>query len=90
MELVHDPKTNEFSTLIEGQKCIVHYTVLASDVIDIDHVFVPRAIEGKGVARHMMEQVVQFLEHNKIKTETSCEYAKKFFDDDRYRKYLNK
>ncbi|HYD03016.1 MAG TPA: GNAT family N-acetyltransferase [Alphaproteobacteria bacterium] len=90
MELTHDPKTNEFSALVEGQKCIVHYIVIDSNTLDIDHVFVPRTLQGKGVARQMMEQVVRFLEHNKVKVETSCEYAKKFFDDDRYRKYLNK
>lgn len=89
MEVTHDSKTREFSLLVEGQKCIIHYTVIDNNTIDIDHTFVPRAIRGGGIARQMMEQVVKFLEHNKIKVETSCSYAVKFFDDDRYRKYLN-
>jgi predicted GNAT family acetyltransferase len=90
MEISHDSKSREFSALVEGQKCIVHYTVIDNNTIDIDHTFVPRAIRNKGVARSMMEQIIKFLEHNNIKVNPTCSYAQKFFDDDRYRKYLVK
>ncbi len=88
MNVIHDKNNNTFYIEIDGKRALTHYTVVDKKVIDFDHTFVPPEFRSKGIARLLFEEIVKYLEEHNIKVLVSCWYAERFFNDEKYRKYL--
>ena len=70
----HDPNKGRFSTIVEGQRCLLDYR-LAGTTMTIVHTEVPSAVGGHGIAGELMEAAIQAARANGWKIVPACSYA---------------
>lgn len=93
MGMVKHNKSEHFFYLIEdGKECRAEYTFKdgSTNIIDLYHTFVPEELGGRGYARVLMEEVVEFLKENNLKIIPTCSYAAKFFSKPEFEHYVAK
>ncbi|MGN6091852.1 GNAT family N-acetyltransferase [Luteibacter sp. SG786] len=78
LEIIHDSKAQAFSTVVDGYRCEVDYT-LQGDVMTITHTGVPDPVGGRGIANLLTRFAVQVAEANKWKIRPACSYAATWF-----------
>jgi len=78
LEIIHDSKAHTFSTVVDGHRCEVDYT-LQGDVMTITHTGVPDPVGGRGIANVLTRFAVQVAEANKWKIRPACSYAATWF-----------
>jgi uncharacterized protein len=83
----HDASAHRFTTEVEGQHAVLHYTI-SGDVMTITHTGVPRAIGGRGVAGELMRAALSTARNAGWKVIPVCSYAAAYMarhpkDDDK-------
>lgn len=70
----HIESKSRFETVIEGQTAFVQY-VINNDVFDITGTFVPKELEGRGIASKLVGFAYSYAKDNHYSLKGSCSYA---------------
>lgn len=70
----HFPERNRFEALIEGSTAFVEYTII-DGIFDITGTFVPKELEGRGIASRLVSQAYDFAKEHNYSLKGSCSYA---------------
>lgn len=63
----------------------ITYVYINPQAINVNHTFVDPSLRGEGVARKLMDKVVEYAKENNLKIKPTCSYAVKVFP--RYPEY---
>ncbi len=63
----------------------ITFVYINKETINVNHTFVDPSLRGGGVARKLMDKVVEFAIENNLKIKPTCSYAVKVFP--RYPEY---
>ncbi|MGS0973511.1 MAG: GNAT family N-acetyltransferase [Candidatus Izemoplasmataceae bacterium] len=63
----------------------ITFVYINKEAINVNHTFVDPSLRGGGVARKLMDKVVEFAIENNLKIKPTCSYAVKVFP--RYPEY---
>ena len=73
-KIVHQPELRLFKTELEGRVAFVEYRLL-DNCFDIVRTFVPKPIEGRGIASALVKMAYDYASQNGWKPIASCSYA---------------
>ncbi|MDT8409114.1 MAG: GNAT family N-acetyltransferase [Wenzhouxiangellaceae bacterium] len=73
-EIRHDPEDNRFIAEIDDHECQLDYT-LDDDVITMTRVFVPPALEGRGIAADITKTALDHAREQNLRVIPSCPYV---------------
>lgn len=74
MEPAVERHPRHFETVVEGQPCRLDYR-LQDNVMEIDHVGVPRPVEGRGIASALMREAMDTAREEGWRVRAHCSYA---------------
>jgi predicted GNAT family acetyltransferase len=63
----------------------ITYVFINPQAINVNHTFVDPSLRGQGIARKLMDKVVEFAKEEGLKIKPTCSYAVKVFP--RYPEY---
>jgi len=63
-----------------GREAIMTYRKSGPDTIVVNHTRVTKGNEGKGLARILYRQMVEFARENELKVEPTCSYVVAMFE----------
>ena len=78
MSIKHDPSSQEFTTIRDGQSAELAYARPSDDVIDFTHTFVDEALRGQGLADELARAALAFAREQKLKVKTTCTFMADF------------
>ena len=70
----HIEKKCRFEAVVDGQTAFVQYT-LTNEVFDITGTFVPKELEGRGIASRLVGFAYAYAKENHYSLKGSCSYA---------------
>ncbi len=73
-EVIHNLAASRFETTVDGQLSIADYRI-QGDVMDMPHTFVPKALEGKGIAAQLVAAAIAYAQAKGLKVRPSCSYV---------------
>jgi len=73
-EIRRNAAANRFETVVEGQNCVLEYG-LDGGVLAIDHVFVPEAVGGRGIAAALTKAALDTARAEGWRIVANCPYA---------------
>ena len=82
--MTHDESRQEFTTVVEGARCLLQYR-LSGTVMTIVHTEVPPELEGHGIAGDLMRAALETARRNGWRVLPACSYARWFLR--RHREY---
>lgn len=74
----HDLNEQKFYAVINNEEAFVSYCLPDTGRIHFITTFVPFQSRGKGVARRLVEEAMNFAKENNLAISTSCWYIKNF------------
>src|SRR5580692_11368882 len=74
IEIDHDVAAHHFTTLVDGQRAVLEYTI-AAGVMTITHTGVPQPIEGRGIAAALMRKALETAAAHGWRIVPACSYA---------------
>ncbi|EAT35754.1 AAEL012108-PA [Aedes aegypti] len=82
----HDHQNSEFAVHLHDSKAFVSYTYdQRKNRISIDHTEVPSVFQGKGVGKKLVEAALQHAIKENMKITFVCEFAQKYYNDNKGR-----
>ncbi len=73
-EVIHNLAASRFEVSVDGQLSIADYR-MHGDVMDMPHTFVPKALEGKGIAAQLVAAAMTHAQAKGLKVRPSCSYV---------------
>lgn len=73
-QIIHLQEDNRFEVKIGEDTAYVEYT-LHSESLDIEHTFVPKPMEGQGLAAALVKSAYDYALANHLKPLATCSYA---------------
>lgn len=70
----HEPERNRFVVEVDGEQCVVNYQ-RDGGILRVLSTRVPRAVEGRGIAAALTEQVLQFAADEGLQVDPVCSYT---------------
>lgn len=70
----HNPQTHRFVLAKDGETAYVEY-VLNEDSLDITHTFVPKSLEGQGIASALVKEAYDYALGKGLWPKATCSYA---------------
>ena len=70
----HDIAAQRFHTTVDGSEAYLDYRI-DGHVLDIRHTFVPRPVEGRGIAAALVRTALEYARSRGWKVLPSCWYA---------------
>lgn len=74
MNIQLNQEKNRFETTVEGHLCVLDYT-LEDDVISLNHVGVPNAVAGRGIAGELTRHALDHARGQNWKVRPNCPYV---------------
>lgn len=72
--LKHDKALSQISVEIEGHIALVEYD-LRDGMLDIVHTYVPKPLEGRGIASELVRATYDYAREQDVKPVATCSYA---------------
>jgi predicted GNAT family acetyltransferase len=79
MDIAHDPAGHVFQTTVDGQRCVLEYSI-GGKVVTITHTRVPQPVEGRGIASALMTAAMHAARSEGWKVIPACSYASAWMD----------
>lgn len=73
-EINHLPETRRFEICIGGETAYEEYIPFEGG-IDLAHTFVPKSLEGQGVAAALVRAALDYARIHQLKVKASCSYV---------------
>lgn len=83
MEIQHNNQSEKGSfKALENNKEIgtLNYRWKGDNIISVDHTEVIPEFEGKGIAKELLMEAVEFARQKSLKIQPNCSYAKRVFE----------
>lgn len=77
--VIHDNKVNRFEIFESGQIAYLQYEE-KEDSIDFVHTFVPKQLEGQGIANALAEAGLNYAKREQLKVIPSCSFIKTYIE----------
>ncbi|MEG2150643.1 MAG: GNAT family N-acetyltransferase [Bacteroidaceae bacterium] len=77
--VIHDNKVNRFEIFESGQIAYLQYEE-KEDTIDFVHTFVPKQLEGQGIANALAEAGLNYAKREQLKVIPSCSFIKTYVE----------
>ncbi|MEG1839558.1 MAG: GNAT family N-acetyltransferase, partial [Bacteroidaceae bacterium] len=77
--VIHDNKVNRFEIFESGQIAYLQYEE-KEDTIDFVHTFVPKQLEGQGIANALAEAGLNYAKREQLKVIPSCSFIKTYIE----------
>src|SRR5690554_513090 len=74
MDIIHDKENCRFYVIVNQQEAFVKYT-LTSDTMDVFSTYVPKELEGKGIASSLVKYAYEYADSLHLRPVGSCSYA---------------
>ncbi len=74
LEIRHNEAAQRFEARVEGWLCRADYRRV-DDVLHLVHTEVPPALEGRGIAAHLVKEALDFAEAQGLKVRPRCSYV---------------
>lgn len=74
LDIRHDPSAGRFEALVEGHRCVLDYT-LDGRVASMNHVGVPEAVGGRGIAGKLTRHALDWARENRYRVAPRCPYV---------------
>lgn len=85
MEIIKENNVFYIGESLEDAKAKISYEVLDDKTISIDHTWVDSSLQGQGIAKKLMDELIQWAREEKLQVAATCSYAvKQFARDKRY------
>jgi predicted GNAT family acetyltransferase len=78
-DIVRNAAADRFETTVEGALCVLDYS-LADGVLTIDHVGVPDAVGGRGIAAALTQAALDTARREGWRVVPNCGYAAAWID----------
>lgn len=75
----HDEKRQHFEIFIEGCVAYIEYE-LKDKSMDITHTFVPKPLEGRGLAAALTEGALEYAREEGLTVIPTCPYTKAYIE----------
>lgn len=77
-KIQHDTQRQKFFLLIDGRESYLSYQQRDA-AIDIQHTVVATADRGKGIAKDLVLEALNYAKENQLKVIPTCSYVEDFF-----------
>lgn len=74
-ELVRNEQKKRFEVEAEGHTAFIEYMIDNDGIMYLTHTEVPRALEGKGVGKYIVEKSLNYLKDNGFKLAPLCPFV---------------
>lgn len=75
----HRPESNRFETEVDGQTCVLDYR-LTQDTASFDRVYVPKPVEGRGIAAAITRAALDHARTAGWKIIPKCPYVRAWIE----------
>lgn len=75
--VTHDRAAGRFEALVDGQRCVLDYRLVGS-VAHIHHTEVPAALQGRGLAAALVQQVLAQVRVLGWRVRPLCSYVRAY------------
>lgn len=75
MNIKHEGNVFYIGDNVEYTKAEMTYKDTDEDIIIIDHTLVSKELEGQGIGKKLLEEVVKYARENNLKVMATCSYA---------------
>lgn len=79
LAIQHEPSTQRFVAIVEGQECVIDYH-LSGTMMTITHTIVPASLGGRGIAGDLTRFALQTARQQGWKVLAECSYAEAFLN----------
>jgi len=77
MRVIDNKEESRFETEVDGHSAIIEYSVMPN-ILSLNHTVVDKALQGKGVAKEMVEKVLLQIEQRGLRVIPRCPFIKKY------------
>ena len=74
IDVVRNEAANRFEAIVDGMPCVLEYE-LYGDVLAIDHVLVPDAVGGRGIAGELTRTALETARREHWRVVPNCPYV---------------
>jgi predicted GNAT family acetyltransferase len=74
----HQMDREQFVVTLENEIAVLKYRVIADNVVDFCHTYVPGEARGKGLAEQLVHKGLAWAKAQEYKVTASCWYVEKF------------
>jgi predicted GNAT family acetyltransferase len=79
IDIHHLPEHNRFEALVEGQSCVLDYTLSAGRMV-IRHTGVPSAVGGRGIGGALVQAAMEWARAAGLRVLPRCSYASAYLE----------
>ncbi len=72
--VTHNEQKNCFETECDGFRAVLQYRPFEGGVV-FTHTYVPKPIEGRGVAASLVKNALAYCRENNLKVKAGCSYV---------------
>jgi predicted GNAT family acetyltransferase len=73
--VIHNRAASRFEVQVDGSMCVVEYR-LSGQVMHMTHTLVPSAVEGRGIAAHLVRHALEWARQEHLKVDPICSYVR--------------
>ncbi|KAK3577332.1 hypothetical protein CHS0354_008426 [Potamilus streckersoni] len=92
----HDKKIMEFyiklseDGKVSEEKAVLQYSFVRKGIVDLEHTEVPPLFRGRGIAKILAREALDYFVKENIKMKLSCTYLQKYVRENPLPQYLEK
>jgi len=77
-EITHNREKQRFELQVDEHKAMVKYNLVQPDVWSLNHTFVPRQLEGRGIGSELVRQVLAHCRNHGIRIIPVCPFIEAY------------
>jgi len=76
LDIQLDKPSGKFEAVVEGERCVLEFSLEEiGKVISMDHVRVPKAVGGRGIAGKLTRHALDWASEQDLKVRPRCPYV---------------
>lgn len=79
LDIQLDRDAGRFETSVEGHLCILEFGI-DGDVVSMNHVGVPQAVGGRGIAGRLTRHALDWAEGQNLRVRARCPYVERWIE----------
>ncbi len=74
LDIQLDRGAGRFEALVEGHSCVLDFSI-DGDVVSMNHVGVPKAVGGRGIAGQLTRYALDWADEKNLRVRARCPYV---------------
>lgn len=79
VDIEHNADKQRFEALVDNQLCVLDY-VRDGDTVSMNHVRVPEAVGGRGIAGELTRQALDWAREHGLRVVANCPYVARWIE----------